>query len=217
MTEPHSCNWTLHSRNMLHFGNSVKTVHNPLFGTMNAPLHAVLPAMYRLQAQPAERFNRYRFTVHVDDEEIGRGTHFTGTRHIKPWIELQPAVTFHPANDDDQNLFDALVAVLDPGGHLMIHYLQDEGTAKSITANVPPPATALGFLMWQAGIRWFKDWYFTEGWMEGDQKLQGNLPLNDDVKQEREKEWHDVLNAFISEENSFPKCQKRAQRILKSL
>jgi hypothetical protein len=39
-------------------------------------------------------------------------------------------------------------------------------------------------LLWIGGCRWFKDWYFAEGWKEGGIKLQGEKPLN----AEREKE-----------------------------
>lgn len=176
-----------------------------------------LPAAYHIETAEAERFNRYRLTLYHGDEILGTGTHFTGGNHIKPWIELQPQTVFSPENREHQELFDAFTHVLEPGGYLMVHYLQDSETAEALTADVPPPATALGFLMWTSGARWFKDWYFTEGWMEGDQKLQGNLPMNDEVRQEREAEWREKLQRFVDTDSTFRKCQKRAERILEML
>ncbi len=172
---------------------------------------------YRVEQTPAERFKRYRFTLYHDSETVGRGTHFSGSRHIQPWIELQPTVPFTPEQDEHRELFDALTTVLEPGSHLMVHYLQDDATAETITANVPPPATPLGFLMWQAGIRWYKDWYFTEGWMEGDQKLQGNLPINEETRIEREQEWETRLQAFIDQDTTHQECIDRARTLISSL
>lgn len=175
---------------------------------------------YTAVMEPAERFNRFRFVLYQDDRSgagIGRGTYFTGSDHIQPWIELQPDITFSPDDDDHRELFDAFTAVLDPGSHIMVHYLQDTETADAITADVPPPVTPLGFLLWQAGVRWYKDWYFTEGWMEGDQKLQGNLPPDDTTKQDREQQWQEELQEFIDRDSTYPICRDRAETLISQM
>lgn len=183
---------------------------------MSALQDGLAAAGYAVEMEGAERFNRDRFVVLLDGTRVGRGTWFRGGRHIKPWIELQPKVRFDPDTEQDQELFTALVAVLEPGSHCLVHYLADRETAEAITADVPPPATPLGFLLWRAGVRWFKDWYFTEGWMEGDQKLQGNLPLNADVREEREQEWRERLEQYATE-GERDGCVARAERILAAL
>ncbi len=173
---------------------------------------------YRVTTRDSDRFNRYRFTLFRNNDKVGRGTHFLGGNHIKPWIELQPDTIFSPEQAEHRQLFAALTDILEPGSHIMVHYLQDTDTAEALTADVPPPATPLGFLLWQAGVRWFKDWYFTEGWMEGDQKLQGNLPLDTKTRQEREAEWRDVLHQFVSEPDTvYTDCQKRVEQILAAI
>ncbi len=182
------------------------------------PLEQHLTALgYTVDLTDAERFNRYRFVLYEDDKSIGRGTYFTGTHRIQPWIELQPIIAFVPENAEHQRLFNALTMVLAPGSHLMVHYLQDTDTAKAITVNVPSPATPIGYLMWQAGVRWYKDWYFTEGWMEGDQKLQGNLPADAATRWQREQEWRTVLDAFVADDSDHPECVDRAHSLLASL
>lgn len=169
---------------------------------------------YTVDTEPADRHNRTRFVLHRDGNRIGQGTYFRGSRHITPWIEFKPAIRLDPDSDTDQQLFTAFTDLLVPGSHLMVHYLQDTATADALTADVPPPATPIGFLQWQAGVRWYKDWYFTEGWMEGSQKLQGNLPVDDETRVEREDEWWPVLRQFCERETAFTGCQDRAAALL---
>jgi hypothetical protein len=181
------------------------------------PLVEQLADRYTVETEAAERFNRYRFTLLQAGNKLGRGTHFLGGNHIKPWIELQPAIVLEPGDSSHRELFSSITGLLDPGSHVMVHYLQDTATAESLTADVPPPVTPLGFLLWQAGVRWYKDWYFTEGWMEGDQKLQGNLPVDEANKAEREDEWRDALQQFVAEDTEYSNCQKRAEQLLETL
>ena len=47
-------------------------------------------------------------------------------------------------------------------------------------------------------MRWFKDWYFPEGWMEGGMKLQATRPLNRDIRALREEQAARELEAFVS-------------------
>lgn len=63
---------------------------------------------------------------------------------------------------------------------------------------VPPHATPLGYLLWKSGARWFKDWYFPEGWMEGGEKLQGNKPLNEEYYRKRTRERALELTEFLT-------------------
>ncbi len=171
---------------------------------------------YTADLHEADRHSRDRFELRRDGETVGRGTHFHGTRHIAPWLELQPTATFDPDRPDHRALFAALADALAPGGHLMVHYLDDTTTAEAITRDVPPPATPVGFLLWHAGCRWFKDWYFTEGWMEGDQKLQGNLPVDADHRREREAATRETLDAFLADAPAGT-CKTLAERIRDTL
>jgi hypothetical protein len=74
--------------------------------------------------------------------------------------------------------FVKLIGPLIPaGGHLMVEY-ESPGqtlTHAELLLRVPPAASYLGSLMFEAGFRGeFKDWYISEGGHEGPRKLQAN-------------------------------------------
>jgi len=47
-------------------------------------------------------------------------------------------------------------------------------------------------------FRWFKDWYFAEGWKEGGPKLRGEKPLNGARKQANTQKIVDEVTDFVS-------------------
>ena len=77
----------------------------------------------------------------------------------------------------EARMIDLMGELIPAGGHLMIDYENpgQEETFAELGLRVPPPASYLGSLMFQAGFRGdFKDWYFSEGGHEGPRKLQAN-------------------------------------------
>ncbi len=98
---------------------------------------------------------------------------------IPPWIEAGVA-----ADDDEGFLREAvaiLAGLLPPGGRLMVAYGDDE-TERGLKRGFPPVVTPLGAALYAAGCTWLKDWYYPEGWAEGDLKLQGNKPLSEEAR-----------------------------------
>jgi hypothetical protein len=77
----------------------------------------------------------------------------------------------------DRKLFKYLGNIIPQGGHLMVSYEGEQiihtSTTKSLSMDIPPAATALGFLIFQAGFQLIKDWYLSEGGYEGPRKLWG--------------------------------------------
>jgi len=77
--------------------------------------------------------------------------------------------------------------------------------------------------MWESGFRWFKDWYFPEGGLEGGQKLQANKPMDERHNCERidatVKELTDFLdkNKDLLEKDIGKSAKQRAFKILNSL
>ena len=49
----------------------------------------------------------------------------------------------------------------------------------------PPVVTPLGYRLFQAGVRSYRDWYISEGGREGPRKLQGFKPLNEEIAREK--------------------------------
>ncbi len=91
---------------------------------------------------------------------------------------------------------------LGPGGKLFIAYEEDLETSKKLSQGVPVPLTRLGHIMWDHGFRWFKDWYFAEGFMEGAQKLQGELPLDKGHEIKQRHKMDQEINEYLKHHNS---------------
>jgi hypothetical protein len=157
--------------------------------------------------------------------------YFSGRgKFYKPWIEIDynPYVIFESSERVnlsekklDEKLFKHLSSLIPPGGHIMVVYLNHEDTNKGLQMGIPAPATPIGYLLWKSGCTWFKDWYFAEGFMEGDVKLQGDKPL-DEASRERDllkiyEELAQFLRKEKGEEKFFLDAKKKAQSTLKNI
>lgn len=152
-----------------------------------------------------------------------------GTPWRWPWLEVrfEPRV---PATSDGRNsrelsieaqdaLFAHLADALTPGAYVMLSCDGFTETNWELTIDVPPAATRLGELLWIAGARWYKVWYYPEGWREGHEKLQGNTPPNERHRERAEAERRAELEAWLDSGSSagFPACRARAERLLDGL
>ena len=136
---------------------------------------------------------------------IGRGD------YIKAWVEFryEPRVAFPDGDSVDLEesgltgaLFTYLGDLIPPGGSMMVIYGAEvhplcADTEKGLKRSFPPAATPLGYYLWKSDFRWFKDWYFPEGWMEGGMKLQATHPLDAQVRAEREAKAARELEDFV--------------------
>lgn len=117
---------------------------------------------------------------------------------VRPWMEIDYRPTKRIEEEGlESGLFKILSGLLPPGGILMVRYLDHKLTKEGLAIGIPPAATPLGYLLWEAGFCWFKDWYFPEGWKEGEPKLQGTKPLNEKIKKLRVKETIREIKDFI--------------------
>lgn len=148
----------------------------------------------------------------VSQPVIEGGKYFAGRIPLLvPWCEFtyRPVVRFLESGRtadlsgtrSEERLFAILTGLLPAGGRMFVDYGEEAGevTSRSLKREVPAPLTPLGYLMWRSGFRWFKDWYYSEGWREGGQKIQGTLPLNEDVRRQREEEIHAEIRGFLAE------------------
>jgi hypothetical protein len=137
---------------------------------------------------------------------VGRGD------YIKAWIEFRynPSTAFADGTIVDLEedrltgpLFSLLGGLIPAGGSMMAIYGAEAhaisaDTEKGLKRSFPPAATPLGYYLWKTGMRWFKDWYFPEGWMEGGMKLQATRPLNQEFREQREAKAKEELEGFVS-------------------
>jgi hypothetical protein len=154
--------------------------------------------------------------VEAGEEPVIRLKHFSGRRSagVPPWIE---AGVVRDDEDYLRELVRVLAELLPPGGRLMVLYGDDE-TERGLKRRFPPVVTPIGAALVDAGATWFKDWYFPEGWLEGQFKLQGNLPVSDEAREvqqtelcERVREW---LETAPTGDEVADRARERARKIL---
>ncbi len=138
---------------------------------------------------------------------------FDGRRpHHKPWIELfgiNEHVHIGDSSIDyfnselENGLLEFFTQFIGPGENIFVDYYRDEETKKQLEVGIPAAATRLGYKLFNLGFTWFKDWYFPEGFMEGEQKLQAEKPLNEVAKMRQLKDLHDSAKSFIENTKSI--------------
>lgn len=169
---------------------------------------------------------------HISRYPIIYGKYFGGRGKWYPvWLEITYRPIFNiggkkkndrqlqlEANQEDV-LFRYLSELIPNGGRIFVMYTTAGlETIKSIfERSIPPMLTDLGFLLWKNGFRWFKDWYYAEGWLEGGQKLQANKPLNEEIRYKREVETIVQINNFLLSKQGNNIIRKRAEYILKNI
>ncbi|HDS45321.1 MAG TPA: DUF1122 domain-containing protein [Methanomicrobia archaeon] len=149
--------------------------------------------------QPGAFASVYSFRLQIQEHTIVSGLFYEGSRHIKPWLELE----YMPRSGDERDpdgeaLFQLLAELIPPGGHLSVAYLEHKITARALISGVPAPATPIGYLLWRCGCRWYKDWYFAEGWKEGGIKLQGEKPLTEERARKNTVKIVTELTAYLN-------------------
>jgi hypothetical protein len=84
-------------------------------------------------------------------------------------------------------LFAAVSELVPAGGHIMAEYDSPthRATERILTLRYPPATTPIGYAMFEAGTRSYRDWYISEGGREGPRKLQGYKPWNDEIAGEK--------------------------------
>jgi hypothetical protein len=164
------------------------------------------------------RFREERDAVLLlpDHEPVVRLKHFTGRRSagIPPWIEAGVA------RDDEAFLAElvaALASVLPPGGRLMVLYGDDE-TERGLKRGFPPVVTPIGYALFRAGSTWFKDWYYPEGWLEGEFKLQGNKPVSEEAREAQLAELRERVESWLAathdRDEVLSRARDRARQVL---
>ncbi len=155
---------------------------------------------------------------------------FTGRPPFyRPWIEVFGIRSVIRISGIELRYFDSRVedkflelisSAIEPGDRLFIEYYNDYETLKALELGVPPVATRLGFKLFMNGFTWFKDWYYPEGFMEGNPKLQAEKPLTPRDKLRHLDSIRRELNGFIKSYSSLAKIEviaksiSRAKRIL---
>ncbi|MGM0451558.1 MAG: DUF1122 family protein [Thermodesulfobacteriota bacterium] len=163
-----------------------------------------------------------------------QATIFFGRSAIfKPWAELynienrlliDNKTFIFPDSDLEYGVIELLLPVIAPGGKIFVEYENDPETRKALEIGVPAAASRMGYILFQNGATWFKDWYFSEGYMEGGRKLQGEKAIKPQVKNRHMENIVHQLQNFLQtrpesqrESEAINRAIKRAKTVLDSL
>jgi hypothetical protein len=151
------------------------------------------------------------------------------TPYYKPWVEFYNIIgriTFAHSDFEyfgslvEEKLLSLFAHCIGTSEKIFVEYRGDEETRNQLYTGFPVPVTRLGYLLYQKGFTWFKDWYFPEGFMEGEQKLQGEKPSDEASKERHIKDIEHEVGSFVQKmQNSKDlftlRALERADSILK--
>ena len=110
------------------------------------------------------------FELYIDDRLVAVGKIFAGRPpYWGPWAEFY--LLTGPSTEAEE-AFRAIASELGWRGHIMVYYSNHPDIFKAVEAGVDVRETWLGRLMESVGCRPTKVWYFPEGGLEGDVKIQ---------------------------------------------
>jgi hypothetical protein len=164
----------------------------------------------------------FSFSLLIEGKTAVSGLYYIGSTWIKPWLEIEytPIETMEGLEEELFHILSELI--IPPGGHLSVSYGEHKVTARALLSGVPPAATPLGYLLWRSGFRWFKDWYFAEGWKEGGMKLQGEKPLNEEREKKNTQKIINEVREFMSRSGYLEPeienvCKELAAKVLEEV
>ncbi len=152
--------------------------------------------------------------------------------NYKAWIEMfsiKREVVFNDFkfiyfdSDIESKLLDIASKLLGKGSRIFIEYQHDYKTKKELNKSVPEPCSRLGYKLFKRDFTWFKDWYFSEGFHEGNQRLQGEKAIDKKHKKRQLNSIKIKVEKFLKEEKRRRESQekedskKRGEKILETI
>jgi hypothetical protein len=152
--------------------------------------------------------------------------------YYRPWVEffninnilnLGEKVEYFGTKIEEK-LLNLFSNSLDNGEKIYVEYINDKETSFGLTYDFPTVVTRLGYILFNLGFTWFKDWYFPEGGNEGGQKLQGEKPLNEEFRNKHVNKIQKDVEIFLYEvkvENKyisyFINAQNRGKKLINKI
>ncbi len=126
--------------------------------------------------------------------------------HYKPWIELFGIQGKIQIGNITIGYFDSQLEIsllryvaqsVEPGENIFVDYSSDQDTRRQLELGVPAVVSRLGYKLYTLGFTWFKDWYFPEGFMVGEQKLQAERALHKGEENRQKKVLYRSIKSFL--------------------
>ncbi len=214
-------------------------MYDDLFHLLSNGISIEKKSYYRSALITGRSSSELRTTISLKEKGVSKDimnvTFFTGIKPwYHPWIEITYPYELRLKGDIDTfYYFGSTVETsfiklfcnsLPPAGKIFVSYDNDDETRKGLMVNIPAILTRLGFLLFNNGCTWFKDWYFPEGGNEGGQKLQGEKPVNSTKKVDQLKKFHHEVDRYLTlnrSEQTISTIEKnaiqRARKVLNQL
>lgn len=142
------------------------------------------------------------------DEPVAVGLYNAGPYPAFNWVEFTrynsslvlAGETVDLTGGLDLELFRLVSDLVPPGGHIFVEYDSptQQRSERTITRGYPAASSPIGYLLFQAGARSYRDWYIPEGGREGPRKLQAFKPYNDEIRAEKTAALRAELEAFVA-------------------
>jgi len=176
-----------------------------------------------------EYFNLY---LKIKDQEkmLMRMSIYKGKEpYYQPWVEMfsiKDSIIFgrkefhYFGSEVEDELLDLLTSKMDEGSRIFIEYQHDKTTMKQLSSGVPAPSSRLGYKLFNRGFTWFKDWYFSEGFHEGNQKLQAEKPIDQKRRRNHLDNIKNQIKDFLKkhrDENIENEVIERSEKILSDI
>lgn len=87
----------------------------------------------------------------------------------KEWVEVFHISQEFFGSQSEDELYRILAKYF---RRVFVEYYEDHQTMQELKEGKEPQDTRLGSKLKALGYRYFRDWYYPEGWMEGGYKLQ---------------------------------------------
>lgn len=104
---------------------------------------------------------------------------------VNPDVETSEGVFTFAGSTLERELLEALAGELRGGEVLYVEYGYDPETEALLRLGLSPYVTRLGYMLLNLGFTILKDFYFPEGFMEGEAKLQGEKPAGEAAERQQ--------------------------------
>jgi hypothetical protein len=166
--------------------------------------HKIAPGRFR-----EEQNIELHYRVYNKERFLLNAKVFHGRRpEYSPWVELFDIEKKLDLDTTQLSYFespfeDLILRIFSenhgPGAKLFVEYYNDTETRRELAMGFPAVLSRLGYRMFNLGFTWFKDWYFPEGYLEGNQKLQGEKPDTSESRERQTKIIIDEIEKFLIE------------------
>ncbi len=136
----------------------------------------------------------YNIDLYRGDARILTIKVFCGRGLYRGWIEIFD-VNGMLFSEVEGELYKIAYELLKPGEPIYVEYSWDAETVKLIDMGMPPEVTRIGSNLLAAGFTWFKVWYYPEGFMEGNVKIQAEKAVDEEA---RERHILDICSSLKS-------------------